>query len=426
LQDDPVETVEVTVTTSADPEEPLQDDAVEAATETEPTAGTQESQPSLVLHNGLVVTSTGDEPIANGAVVIENGLITAVGPEASITFPEGATVIDLEGRTIMPGIVDARASDLLNRLEIDEGQISTVPLELYLRNPLKTGVTTVRATGWNWDDMQDIAEYRTALNSHGNTIPSVVIVGTGLAHSESSGYTKYYADQLVGVGTADEARQKTEEIIQLGADQVSLAMSTGPSLNEAPEERAPVLTLEQVQAIVETAHAQDKLVVGQAIFAEEAMTVVNGGLDELLSWPTPIEHMPEELIETLVTHSIPVVSAFGAAAPQEGDVRRFLDAGGTLVFGTLSPSTGTEPIDDFRIMELSGMTPMEMIMSATANAAYVLELSDVIGTLEVGKRADVIVLDGNIFEDNFLNTINNVVYVIKNGELVVQPEANES
>ena len=73
-------------------------------------------------------------------------------------------------------------------------------------------------------------------------------------------------------------------------------------------------------------------------------------------------------------------------------------------------------------MELHGMTPMEMIQSATVNSARVLEMEDSIGTLEVGKQADIIVLDGNPLEDNFLTTIGNVVYVVKNGELVVKPE----
>jgi len=376
----------------------------------------------LVLRNGLVITATSSDPIPNGAVVIENGLISAVGPEASITVPEDSMVIDLEGKTVMPGLIDARASDLLNRLEIEDGQISLVPLELYLRSFLKTGVTTVRATGWNWDSMQSIVELRAALETHGNTIPTVLIGGTGLAHSESSAYTKYYPDQIVGVGTVEEARQKTEKIIELGADQVNFLMSSGPSLKESPDERAPVLTIEMLTTIVETAHAQDKLVAGQAIFAEEALTAVNAGVDELLSWPTPIEPMPEELIQVIVTRSVPVVSGFSAAAPQEGDLRRFLDVGGVLVYGTLAPNTGVTPVSEFRVMELHGMTPMEMILSATVNAAKVLEMEDKIGTLEVGKQADIIVIDGNLLEENFITTIGKVVYVIKNGELVVKPE----
>ena len=161
---------------------------------------------------------------------------------------------------------------------------------------------------------------------------------------------------------------------------------------------------------------------GQAIFADEALTSVNAGVDELLSWPTPTEPMPEELIQVIVTQSVPVVSGFSAAAPQEGDLRRFLDEGGTLVYGTLAPNTGGTPVSEFRIMETRGMTPVEMIQSATANAAKVLEMEDKIGTLEVGKQADIIVLEGNPLEDNFLTTIGHVVYVVKNGELVVKPE----
>jgi len=378
--------------------------------------------PSLVFVNGLVIASTGEDPIPNGTVVIEDGLISAVGQESDITIPEDATIIDLEGRTIMPGLIDARASDLLNRLEIEDGQISLVPLELYLRSFLKAGVTTVRAIGWEWEEMKTIPELRAALETHGNTIPSVTIVGTGLAHSDGSAYLKYYPDQLVGVGTADEARKMTGEIIKLGVDQVSFLMSSGPSLNEAPEERLPVLTTDQLKAIIDTAHSKDKLVVGQAIFADEALTAVNAGADELLVWPTPIEPMPDELIQTIISQSVPIVSGFTAATPQEGDLRRFLDAGGILSYGTLSPNTGGTPVSEFRLMEVHGMTPMEMILSATVNASKVLEMEDSIGTLEIGKQADIIVLDGNLLEDNFIMTIGNVVYVVKNGELVIQPE----
>jgi imidazolonepropionase-like amidohydrolase len=103
-------------------------------------------------------------------------------------------------------------------------------------------------------------------------------------------------------------------------------------------------------------------------------------------------------------------------------VRRDLDAGGTLVFGTFSPNSGAKPDREFLLMELHGMTPMEMIQSATVNATNAVGLGDVVGTLEVGKRADIIVVDGNQFEDSFPSVFRNVIYVVKNGEIVVQPE----
>jgi len=375
--------------------------------------------PPLVFVNGLVITVTGEDPIPNGAVVVEDGLITAVGPESDITFPEDAIVIDVEGRTIMPGMIDGRASDLLRRLSLKDGKIRAM---VYLWNPLMSGVTTLRATGWTWEEMQETPALKEALNKYGNTIPTVVISGASLAHSEGPAYKIYYPSQTVGVGTVEEARQITEEIIELGADPVNFLMSSGPSLGDPPEERVPLLSFEMLTAIVETAHARGIRVVGQALFPDEAFLAINAGVDEITSWPSLTEPMPDELIQALVSNSVPILSGFSVGVPQHGDVRRFLDAGGTLVFGTFSPNSDSTPVGEFRLMERQGMTPMEMITSATINTANALGLGDKIGTLEVGKQADIIVVEGNLLEDDFINTIRKVMYVVKNGELVIQPK----
>jgi imidazolonepropionase-like amidohydrolase len=392
----------------------------EPATQIPQTSHHPESR--LVFRNGLVVTVTGEDPIPGGVVVVEDGLITAIGPESDVTIPEDAIVIDLEGRTILPGLIDARASALLKNLKIEDGQIENLYASVYLKKPLATGVTTLRATGWTWEEMQATSELRKALEVCGNTIPTMVIAGASLAHSEGPAFTKHYPDQTVGVGTVEEARQRTEEIIELGADQVNFLMSSGPSLSESPEEREPLLTLEMLKAVVETAHAQDTLVVGQALFPEEALTAIEAGVDELTAWPSLSEPLPDDLLEAIISNSIPVLSGFSVGMPQEGDVRRFLDAGGTLVYGTFAPNSGASPDREFSLMELQGMTPLEMIQSATLNAAYAVGLGDVVGSLEVGKQADIIVVDGNPFEDDFKSVFRNVVYVVNNGEIVVQPE----
>ena len=394
----------------------------ESTPTTQPTPTLLPPASSIVFRNGLVVTVTGEDPIQGGAVVVDDGLIAAVGPESGITMPEDAIVIDLEGRTILPGLIDARASALLTSLPMKDGQIESIYAKTYLGRPLGTGVTTLRATGWTWEEMQETPQLKMALEAYGNTIPTVVIAGASLAHSEGPAFTKHYPDQTVGVGTVEEARQKTEELIEIGADQVNFLMSSGPSLSESPEEREPLLTLEMLKAVVETAHAQDTLVVGQALFPEEASTAIDAGVDELTSWPSLTQPMPDDLIEAIVSHSIPVLSGFSVGLPQEGDVRRFLDAGGTLVFGTFSPNSGARPDREFSLMELQGMTPLEMIQSATVNAANAVGLGDEVGTLEVGKRADIIVIDGNPFEDEFHSVFRNVIYVVKNGEIVIQPE----
>lgn len=103
--------------------------------------------------------------------------------------------------------------------------------------------------GWTWDEMQDTLRLESAIENLGNEVPTVVIAGASLAHSEGPAYTKYYANQTVGVGTVEQARRTTEAIIDLGADQVNLLLSSGPSLDETLEERSPVLTPEMLAAM---------------------------------------------------------------------------------------------------------------------------------------------------------------------------------
>jgi imidazolonepropionase-like amidohydrolase len=285
--------------------------------------------------------------------------------------------------------------------------------------------------------MQDINGLRSALESLGNTAPTLVIAGTSLAHSEGSAANQY-SDNIIGAASADEARQWTGDLIDLGADQINLVLSITQEAQllsissleaqaEMRNELPPVLSSAQLEAIVDVAHDHGKWVAAQAVFPDEAAIVLAAGVDELSTWPSQSEPIPDELIQSLVAGDVPVVSGFNISHPQDGDVRRFLDAGGTLVFGTFAPNSGplNQPIRELRLMAMNGMTPMEIILAATANAAKAVGLGDVVGTLEPGKQADIIVVDGDLFDDsNNMQGLSNVAYVVKGGELVVQPEAN--
>ena len=102
------------------------------------------------------------------------------------------------------------------------------------------------------------------------------------------------------------------------------------------------------------------------------------------------------------------------------DVRRFLDAGGTLALGTDDQKNlSISPWNEIDQMLKLGMTPMEVIVAATANAAQVIGLGDELGTLEVGKQADIIVANGNPLQD--MTVLQDLMVVIKGGEVIVQP-----
>lgn len=406
-------------TATANSSENTQDDVQEAAVETQ--IKKREHNGPIVLHNGLVITATGAEPIPNGAVVVENGLITAVGPEAEIEFPEGAWLIDVEGRAILPGLIDARASGLSNHLDLDEGQIESIGRIVYLDSALQSGVTTLRDAALGRMMAQEIADLRAALEAHGNTVPTLVLTGPFIAHRDGSAMERY-PKQNIGVASTEEARETAAHLIEAGVDQIGFVQSiTQESHLETRDGLPPILSQVQLEAIVEVAHGQDKWVLGQAVFPEEAEMALAAGVDQLMSWPSRAVPMPDDLIQSLVDDAVPVLSGFNVTPPQEGDVRRFLDAGGTLVFGTYAPNSGPmdSPYREFQVMLIFGMTPMEMIQSATANAARALELDDQIGTLETGKKADIIVVNGDPLQE--FRIMREVIYVVKGGDLVVQP-----
>ncbi len=377
---------------------------------------------ATVIVNGTLIDGTGADPIPDAAVIVSQGLIIAAGPAAELELPENATLVDAQGGTILPGIIDVRASDLLNRLEVVEGQIDTVSLQAYLVRALQAGLTTVRATGWDWRTEPDVAAMRTALEAHGNTIPTVVLVGPLLTHAEGTSY-EIYPDQSIGIATVDEARQATENLIDQGMDQIGFLLALPPRfLLGSGDDAPPSLSLDQQAAIVEAAHAKGMWVMGQAIFQDEAASAVAAGVDEIPSWPATGERLSEGLIQALVDNSVPIITGYTvyAARPNQGDARRFIDAGGTIAFGTFAPNSNT--LDNFyremSLMSLIGeMTPMEIIVSATGNAAQVVGLGDEIGTLEAGKRADIIVVDGDPLDDLAVFR-DGVVTVIKGGEIV--------
>ncbi|HSG45973.1 MAG TPA: hypothetical protein VLA72_22775, partial [Anaerolineales bacterium] len=120
------------------------------------------SSSPLVLKNGLIFTATGSDPIPNGVIVIEKGLITAVGAEADVTIPNGATVIDVEGRTILPGLIDAH-THILNNLRFENGEVDDISIDDELSGQFEVGVTTLQDLGTRWSTTEELSAIRTAL-----------------------------------------------------------------------------------------------------------------------------------------------------------------------------------------------------------------------------------------------------------------------
>ncbi|MEK6256819.1 MAG: amidohydrolase family protein, partial [Chloroflexota bacterium] len=165
------------------------------------------------------------------------------------------------------------------------------------------------------------------------------------------------------------------------------------------------------------------LVYAHAVDEGAAELAISNGVDGLVHWPGVNRVQPDELMQQLIHDQIPVITTFNFFIRTPEDVRRLLDAGGIIAMGSDAIGAFQQaslPFIEMNIMIEAGMTPMEVIIAATANSAEVVGLGDLVGTLEIGKMADIIVINGDPLTD--FSVMPDVIIVIKGGEVIVSPE----
>jgi len=399
-----------------------------------PTASLTPSIPALpggvlVVRNGTVIDGTGAGPLPNGLVAIQDGRIIAVGTEAQFQIPQDAQVIDAQGGTILPGFIDAHT-------HIFESAGTT---QAVLNRWLRAGVTTVRDLGSRYGKdapSLSIAAFKQRLAAYGNTVPTIVIAGPIMTAPGGYPVPMLGRGSVLEVANAEEARQEAERLLADGADEIKITVESG-----GPQQPFPALTLEQVKAITEVAHRQGTRVSAHIMRPQDAQVAIDGGVDDL-AHKVLFGEMPDELIQQMVSRDVWLVPTLVVEDEMADDllgltdeqmkefleimqdgVRRYLAAGGKVAMG--SDFGATEripqgmPLPELQRMVEFGMTPMQVIVAATSHAAQVCNLGDRLGTLEVGKQGDVIVVRDNPLEE--IEAMGEVIVVIKNGEVIVQP-----
>lgn len=374
----------------------------------------------LVIRNGTIIVGTGAAPIPNGVVVIKDGLIIAVGAEGEIEIPEDATILDAGGGTILPGLIDAHVH-AVNGLFVAEGDISATRILGNLSRGLKAGITTFVDTGSPWGMTRDVIDLREALNHIGNQAPNAVISGPILAAPDSPVFSFAPSATFI-VENSEDARAVTKNLINQGVDFIKIYVGTISRTSPDGRTHVPSLSGEQIQAITQAAHEEGVLVFAHAVDEDAAFLAIANGVDAFVHWPGKKFPLPDGLLQQLIDEEITVITTFNFFLPYPDDIRLFLDAGGTLVMGTDANNVSdlaNKPFTEMDFMIEAGMTPMEVIIASTANGADLLGLGDLIGTLEVGKLADIIVVNGDPLAD--FSIIKDVIIVIKGGEVIVSP-----
>ena len=370
----------------------------------------------LVLVKGMMIDGTGNDAIPDAVLVLREDRIVAAGTAQAVGIPEDAEVVDLNGATILPGFINTHVHagyDAEN-----------------LRAFAQAGVTTVRdlADGrmdWQWFARRDEL-LEDPLNAR--------LIAVGPMVSVPDGYpVPFTNEEVLAITSPEQARQEIQRLIDAGADVIKIAVETG----EVFMTELPTLSTEEVEAIVSVAHRNNIDVVAHITHSQDIPTFLEGGGDEIAHMV--LDDLSDDLIEQLVAadvywgptlelwyhvqqiyeHQMP---GFQSYLPAVENLRRFVEAGGNAVLGT--DFAGFEegqfelgmPMIEIESMLMADMTPMQVVVAATKNAAYVCNREEDLGTLEAGKIADILVVRGNPLED--IRALKNPVLVVHNGIII--------
>jgi imidazolonepropionase-like amidohydrolase len=380
-------------------------------------------------------------------VLIVGERIEKVGSAKEIQVPAGATVIDLGSATLLPGLIDAHVH--LTGDPQDSGYKSlgiSVPRQALTgaknaRLTLEAGFTAVRNVGAG--GYSDVA-LRDAINAGEIPGPRMMVSGPALGstggHCDENLLAPEFAHRDEGVADGVAAiTAKTREVIKYGADVIKFCASGGVfSKGDLPgtEQYSPG----EMSALVEEAHRQGRKVAAHAHGAQAIIDAAKAGVDS-------IEHgslIDDEGIRTMKEHGTYLVAdiynddfilglgkQYGftdemlekermVGQQQREGFRKAAQAGVKIAFGTdagVYPHGGNAK--QFAYMVKYGLTPMQAIQSATVNAADLLGWSDQVGSLEPGRFADLIAVEGDPLKD--VTTLEHVKFVMKGGEVIKNP-----
>jgi len=403
----------------------------------------QEPEATYILAGRLLDVRSG-RLLENQVIVIRGERIEQVVPVAAAGIPHGATVVDLTQATVLPGLIDAH--DHLTGDHRFHGYrslgISVPRAALYgatnARRTLLTGFTSARDVGA--DGYADVA-LRDAINDGEVLGPRLLVSGPALGitggHCDENLLPAEYNRRAAGVADGPwAARAKVREVIKYGADLIKFC-ATGGVLSKGDDVGVQQYTLEEMQAIVEEAHKLGRRVAAHAHGAEGIKTAILAGVDS-------VEHaslIDDEGIRlarergtflVMDIYNDDFIISKGAemgmlpeslekekkvGQQQRDNFRRAWQGGARMAFGS---DGGVYPHGDnarqFAYMVKYGMTPLEAIQAATMHAAELLGWSDRVGTLEPGKFADLIAVEGNPLAD--VTALERVRFVMKGGAVV--------
>ena len=406
---------------------------------------------TTLLRNALLIDCADDGPRERASVVVEGGRISEVRYRDDPATAGHDAVIDCAGMTLMPGLTDAHVHigavdvNILDQHRERPSNLVALMMARILEDTIQEGFTTVRdAGGTDWS-------FKAAVERGIVQGPRLLVSDKPLSQTGGHGDWRRATEtqppeifcptagmRSVVCDGADEVRRATREQLRQGADQIKV-MASGGAMSPADELAATQYTLEELRAAVEEAEAAGTYVMAHAYNDGSVRNCLHSGVrsiehGNLIDGETAalIASSGAYLVPTLVTYE--ALSEEGDAFGVPENVIRKIDEARALGMRALryayeagakiaSGSDLLGPLQDRKARELElkteVMTPMESLVSATRTNAELFGLENEIGTVEVGKLADLLVVEGNPLEDiTLLQDKTNLKLIMKAGETI--------
>ncbi len=404
---------------------------------------------SLAL-KGRVLNGLGETPIEDGVVLVSGMNIVGVGRADEINVPQGVEVI--EGNTIMPGMIDCHMHYWINGepdlMEVaSNSTMSTFAIKaaVYARRDLEAGYTTVRSL--SNPEFLDIS-LRDAIKQ--GIIAGPRVLTAGRAIKITGGHGTFYKPWIhsdirhgIDADGVEEVRKAVRQNVRAGVDWIKL-FATGGVLDYTTTIGSRNFNYDEIRVAVEEAEKLGRRVAVHTVGLEGALDCIRAGV-------STIEHgigLDDEACEMMKEKGItliPTLSALDNIVHHgiAGGIREYAVTKAEKVYEQhlmsfkkackhgVKIAMGTDTGAPFsfhganaRELELMvgcGMSPMDAVIATTKNAADAVGLGDDVGTLEIDKLADILVVDGDPLKDiTILQNKDAIKVVLKEGEKAVQ------
>jgi len=416
------------------------------------------SEEIVAFKGGLLIDGTGGPIVEDSTVLVRGGRILEVGPSRKVRAPREAKAIDAGGKTIMPGLMDLHVhvfqmigeTNPLTRF-FAPPSLNVLYAVKHLGQMLDAGFTTARDLVYPFQNYtgRDLVAVRTALERglvRGSRLFTAGVVAPTAGHLDVIRPAPLRLPEMTADGV-HEVRKQTRVCLREAVDWIKTTTTGGMAGSMLNQPGYPNYTVEELRVIVEEAHAVGVKTASHSEGIVGCRNAVEAGIDTL-------EHATElddDLIERILREDISITLTMGLYIYQEEVLhekssylpktlggrpfheveleshKRAYTAGVNIAMGTdcgpiLPPGKNAYELEAY--VHRLGMSPMDAILTATRNSARALGKLGELGTVEEGKIADLIMVDGNPLKDiRVLQDPNRMKIVMKDGVIEVDRRA---